>query len=187
MNFSSIINNSNYKNYYTNNLEANNDLPTFEKFQEEEIINNKNLKQMALQGDFYKTCPTDKNVDGVGKVFFSNENFQRVQKLIKTEIYNRTKGVFRLDTDQDDTDLLVAMRAVYYEHNRFLPFGIIRQVKILNRKLLDYIIPDIITQVKQSYAYIQEINQPLKPITRPLNVNSAGRRTLPGLSSVWGI
>jgi len=189
MNFSSY-GQGNYKNYYDSNFEPINsekELPTFEKFQEEENLNNKNYKQMALQGDFYKTCSTDKNVDEVGRVFFSEDNFRRIQKLLKREVYNRTKGVFRLDIDQDETDLLVAMRAVYYEHNKFLPFGIVRQVKILNRKLLDYIVPDIITQIKQSYAYIQEINQPLKPLTRPINVNSAGRKTLPSLSTVWGI
>lgn len=182
MNYSPIYTNQNYKSSYPDY-----DLPTFDKLQEDVNSQNKNYMEMALKGDFYKTCDSGKNVDDVGKLFFSEENIKRIQKMIKREILNKTKGVFRLDTNQDESDLVVAMRAVYFEHARFLPFGVVRQVKELNRKLLDYIIPDIITQIKQSYAYIQEINQPLKPIARPINVNSAGRRSLPSLSSVWGI
>ncbi|ARF09316.1 hypothetical protein Catovirus_2_265 [Catovirus CTV1] len=182
MNYSSLGTNENYRSSYPDY-----DLPTFEKLQEEANIKTQDFSEMALKGDFYRACDGDSNVDQVGKLYFSDENMKRVQKMIKREIYTRTKGVFRLDTDQDESDLLVAMRAVYYEHCRFLPSNIVRQVKELNRKLLDYIIPDVITQIKQSYAYIQEINQPLKPIARPINVNNAGRRTLPSLSSVWGI
>lgn len=181
MNYSPLTTNQNYKSVYPDY-----DLPTFDKLQED-INQKKNYLEMALKGDIYKVCEKNKGLDKVAKLFFSEDNINRIQKMIKREIFNKTKGVFRLDINQDETDLIVAMRAVYYEHGRFLPFGIIRQVKELNRNLLDYIIPDIITQIKQSYAYIQEINQPLKPLTRPINVNNAGRKSLPSLSSVWGI
>lgn len=179
MNYSSINTNQNYKNNYSQY-----NLPSFERIKEE---SNKDYVEMALKGDFYKSCGNDRNVDEVGKLFFSKENFNRIQKMIKREVLIKTKGVFKLETNQDESDLLVAMRAVYYEHAKFLPNNIIRQVKELNTKLIDYMLPDMITQIKQSYTYIQEINQPLKPIDRPINVNNAGRRTLPSLSSAWGI
>lgn len=181
MNFSSLNQKLKYDTAY-----ADYNLPTFEKIQEFES-NNSNNMEMALKGDIFKVCDRAEGIDEVGNIFFSGENVSRIQKMIKRDIYNKTKGVFRLDTNQDESDLLVAMRALYYDHGKFLPFNIIRQVKELNRKLLEYIMPDIITQVKQSYSYIQEINQPIKPLTRPINVNNAGRRALPGLSTVWGI
>ena len=43
----------------------------------------------------------------------------------------------------------------------------------------------MITEIKQFYGYLKEINEPLKPIDRPINVNNAGRKTLPSLTSVW--
>lgn len=181
MNFSSLNNAPNYDSAYTGY-----NLPTFEKIQEFGIKSQSDM-ETALKGDIYKVCDKPAGNDEVGNLFFSSDNVKRIQKMIKRDIYNRTKGVFRLDTNQDESDLLVAMRAVYYEHAKFIPFSIIRQVKELNRKLLEYIMPDIITQIKQSYSYIQEINQPLKPLTRPINVNNAGRKALPGLSTVWGI
>jgi len=214
MNFSPITTRVDYKNIYNGNLAAYNaevNEPTFDKIQElpkdnfngsgrlpriqksdklrhrnDRVRNKNSATETILKGDFYKVCEGDENVDQVGKIFFSEENLKRVQKLIKREVFNRTKGEFKLDTDQDESDLLVAMRAVYYEHARFLDFKVVRQVKELNQKVIEYIIQDIITGIKQSYAYIQEINQPIKPINRPLNVSNAGRRTLPALTSVWG-
>ena len=73
------------------------------------------------------------------------------------------------------------MRAVFIEHSRFLPNKIIRQIKELNRLTVEYIVPDMITEIKQTYGYIKEINEPLKPLPRPMNVNNAGRKTLPSL------
>lgn len=196
MNLYSI--NSSYENVYSNsyndafnsfsNLSSSDDnsmISYDELFVETKI--NENIDSMALKGDFIRANNSCDNIDEVGRIFFSNDNLKRIQNMIKKEVGIRTNNVFKLDEEQDYNDLVIAMKAVYYEHNRFVPVEIVRQVKVLNRKLIDYIMPDIITQIKQSYSYIQEINKPLEPITRPLNVNSAGRKSLPALSSVWGI
>lgn len=174
------LNDNNYRQLYDCNINEN---PSFEKYQE--TTDNMNYAKTAMNGDLFKACSTNKNLDEVGKIFFSKKNINRIQKLLKREIFNRTNGIFRLDTDQDESDLLIAMRAVYMEHARFVPNGTIRQVKKLNRDLIEYITPDMITQIKQAYSYVQEINRPLKPLTRPINVNNAGRRTLPSITTIW--
>ena len=46
--------------------------------------------------------------------------------------------------------------------------------------------PDLMTNIQQAYQYNKFINEPLKPIMRPMNVSHAGRKTLPSISSVWG-
>jgi hypothetical protein len=129
---------------------------------------------------------TNKEGDDLTQIFFSAENMKRIQKLMRKEITMRTKGEFRLDVDQDETKLLIVMKSVYNEHARFLPDKVVRQVKALNKKVIDYIAPDMVTEIKQEYGYIKEINEPLKPMMRPVNVNSAGRNVLPSLTSVWG-
>ena len=45
----------------------------------------------------------------------------------------------------------------------------------------------MITEIKQTYGYIKEINEPIKPIPRPMNVNNAGRKTLPSITTTYGI
>ena len=122
----------------------------------------------------------------LSKLFFSDENFKRLQKMIKKEVFSRTRGEFRLDVDQEQRDLFIVMRAVYMEHARFLPNAIIRQIKRLNQKVVDEIVPNLLTEIRQEYGYLKEINKPLTPIPRPMNVNGAGRKNLPAFSSTFG-
>ena len=175
------------------NLPKKNDDPIFEKYQEDKFRDRKDPNKdslrnakMILKGDYFKACDNPDMVDEVTKVYFSDENIERIQKMLKREIFERTKGEFKLDEDQDESDLLICMRVVLEDHARFLPFKIIRQVKELNAKTVEYIVPDMITQIKQNYEYIKEINRPISPPMRPLNVNNAGRRTLPPLTTAWG-
>nr|QBK88782.1 MAG: uncharacterized protein LCMiAC01_04640 [Mimivirus LCMiAC01] len=123
----------------------------------------------------------------LSKMYFSDINIKRLQKMIKKEIYKRTNGTFRLDVDQDPSNLFIYMRATYMEHARFLPRQIIRQVKRLNEKVISEITPGMITEIRQYYGYLKEINKPLDPIPLPINVNNAGRQTLPSITTTFGI
>lgn len=123
----------------------------------------------------------------LGKIFFSDANMKRIQKKIKQAVLIKTDYKFCLDVDQDEQDLLLAMSAVYKLKARNLPGQTVRQVKRLNTDVVEYVVPDIITNIKQYYGYIKEINEPLKPIDRPVNVNNAGRSQLPSMTTVWGL
>ena len=139
----------------------------------------KNTVETALKGI---QCESE-----LSKLFFSDTNIKRVQKLIKNEVYTRTNGQFKLDVDQEQRDILIAMRAVYMENARFLPTQIVRQVKRLNKKVADEIVPGMITSIRQEYGYLKEINSPLNPIGRPQNVSNAGRLLLPSVTTTWGV
>lgn len=121
----------------------------------------------------------------LSKLFFSDDNMKRIQRNIKKEVYKRTNGQFRLDGDQDENDLFITMRATYMEHAKFLGNHIVRQVKQLNEKVIDDVLPGILVNIKQYHGYLKEINKPLDPIPLPLNVGNAGRRSLPGISTIF--
>jgi hypothetical protein len=150
---------------------------SYEKYQQTSPTENYNRARVATQGFFAE--------NDITKIFFSNDNVKRVQKMIKDEIYNRTKGQYTSEEDQDESDLTIAMRAIYLDKCKNLPGQTVRQVKLLNKQVVDYVVPDMITNIKQYYGYLKDIHQPLKPMMRPMNVSSAGRRLLPALTSVW--
>lgn len=149
----------------------------YEKYQQTGNTENYNRARSATQGLFA--------VNDITKVFFSNDNVKRVQKMIKDEIYDRTKGQYTSEEDQDESDLTITMRAIYLDKCKNLSGQTVRQVKLLNKQVVDYVVPDMITNIKQYYGYLKDINQPLKPMMRPMNVSSAGRKLLPALTSVW--
>jgi hypothetical protein len=175
---------------FNGNLQLNEvyeETPEFSKFQE----NVKKTKfsdfyigggsSAALRGLGYKNSP-------VSEEFFSDRNIERIQMKIKEEIYRITKGKYRMGADQDPQDLLIAMRAVYLDFNngaKNLPTKIIHQVKVLNKNTLDYIIPDMLTNIKQYYGYLKEINEPRNIMARPINVNKSQRGTLPSITTLW--
>ena len=123
----------------------------------------------------------------VSLLFFSKENIKRIQREIKREVFRESNGSFKLDVDQDEMDLLLVMRAIFLDNGKNLPTHVVKQVKQLNRLTLNHIIPDMITNIKQQYDYVKEINSPINPIPLPLNVSNAGRRTLPSTTSTWQI
>lgn len=127
--------------------------------------------------------------DKVARAFFSKKNVKELQCKIKQSIYNETKGKVILEEDLDETDLLISMRAMYLQEGRYIPEDkyIPFQVKKLNIQVINYIVPDIITNIKQQYYYIKEINSPIKTLDRPINDNTKGRKLLQSTFINWNL
>ncbi len=175
--FNSNNSNQNYSSYTS---DINNSQETYYKmYQQPKNEGNENYDRAryATKSLFEKNHIT--------VLFFSNENIKRIQKKIREEIFIRTKGQYKLDEDQDESDLMIAMRAIYLDKCKNLPGNTVRQVKLLNNQTVDYVVPDMISNIKQYFGYIKDINQPLVPMMRPMNVNNAGRNLLPSITTVW--
>ncbi len=170
-NFESLQSSQKYIDYRNNNTDG-----YYEKYQQSSTVNYDRARQ-ATQGFFEKNHIT--------VVFFSDENMKRIQKKIKEEVIRRTKGQYQLDEDQDESDLTIVMRAVYLDKCKNLPGETVRQVKLLNQQTVDYIVPDLISNIKQYFGYINDINKPLQPMMRPMNVSSSGRRLLPSVTTLY--
>ena len=162
------------------------DSKSFSKYQEDLSTTKKNSSyycggnsSMAMRGMQIENTP-------LSEMFFSPENMNRIQKKIRREIFRQSKGQFKLEVDQDDSDLLLSMRATFADHAKHLPSHIVRQVKELNAHTVDYIVPDMLTNIKQHTVYLKNLDKPIQTIDRPINVNNGGRKTLPSLTSVWG-
>jgi len=121
---------------------------------------------------------TNKCNSKVSLLFFSGDNISRIQSQIREAVFEKSNGKIKIIVDQDENHLIIAMTRVfaYYSENR--ENHVVRQVKELNRALLDYIVPDMITNAKQQYLYVKHINEAIQPIPLPINVNSKGRKAL---------
>lgn len=188
MNYSTFNQTYDNRRDYKNKSDRFYDVPDFPMYDEDKysnsLVDEREKAVIATKG-----IMCEDNLDPVITLFFSNENINRIQKMIRNEIFKRTKGKYKLDNDQDESDLLIAMRAVLFDANngaRFLPFKIKRQVKKLNYHVVEYVVPDMIAAMKQQYGYLKEINQPLRPMLRPMNVNQKGRKCLPSITTLWG-
>ena len=137
-----------------------------------------NSIQKSLLKGVYQPTP-------LGELFFSQENINRIQKMIKYEVFVRTNGKYKLEVEQNESDLLVVMRDIYITCGKNIPYQLVRQVKELNHKTVEKIIPDMISMIKQDDAYIQQLDKPIDPIPLPVCVNSKGRTSLPSVTTTF--
>ena len=163
--------------YRTNKVQHGNINFSMESREEYTPYNTSNLANTVLRGIVED--------NELSRLFFSEENIKRIQKKLKVTVYERSQGKFKLEEDQDESDLIVVMRAVYFDNCRNLEHNPIRQVKQLNDKVVEYIVPDMLTNIRQYYGYIRDISSPITPPMRPIGTTSAGRRLIPSYTTMW--
>ena len=123
----------------------------------------------------------------LGELFFSRDNMNRIQNKIKKELYIRSKGEYILNVAQNESDLLIMMRAVYISDAMHEPYRLVHQVKMLNHLTVERIIPDMISMIKQDEKYLYDINHPIMPIALPVNINSKGNKSLPSAMTTYNL
>jgi hypothetical protein len=130
-----------------------------------------NFQGDMLRGNWEKNNLSD--------VFFSQQNVQIVQNLIRKDVYERSGSKGYVIDDQSVDELKIIMRAMYYQYSRNLPYDIAGQVAELNQRVVDWSAPHIMSAVDHYYYYIKDIESMPVPLTHPVNISRAGTRTKP--------
>jgi len=166
--------------------DENKDIKNYNKYTDIDNVNSNERNNWATENSIQKSLlksiytPTP-----LGEVFFSPDNIKRLQNKIKKSIFIESKGKYKLQVDQNESDLFVVMRAVYIQDSYNSPYRIIHQVKELNDKVINRILPDMISNIKQNEEYLNIIDKPIDPIPLPVNVSRAGRLSLPSVTTIW--
>ena len=151
-------------------------------------MNNELGEQYSVNEHYYvgvalrqwKCCPSK-----VANEFFSVSNIKRIQKRIKKIIYDKSFKKFRLSEDQKVLDLLICMIEIYNTYAKDLDFNVIKQVKMLNAQVVEYVYPGMMDNIKQHYGYLEDIRNPVNQLPDPINVNNAGRRAIYGSAQAY--
>jgi len=166
--------------------DENKDIKNYNKYTDIDNVDSNERNNWATENSIQKSLlksiytPTP-----LGEIFFSPDNIKRLQNKIKKSIFIESKGKYKLQVDQNESDLLVVMRAVYIQDSYNSPYRIIHQVKELNEKVINRILPDMMSNIKQNEEYLNIIDKPIDPIPLPVNVSRAGRLSLPSVTTIW--
>mgnify|MGYP006198050485 CR=1 FL=1 len=128
-----------------------------------------NFKESAVKGFFSKNCLND--------VFFSNMNIEALQTGMKNMVANATNGKTIIGL-QNEIELKVIMRSIYLQYGKNRTDDIVYQVRDLNKKVLDYAVPKILTEEEQYRNYIIDASNIHTPMDRSTNVSNKGSKTL---------
>jgi hypothetical protein len=113
----------------------------------------------------------------VANLFFSQKNIDILQDGIRFSVYSKTNNQYVIDK-QSDTELKVVMRSIYLQYSKNLPDDLVSQVKSLNSKVLDYVVPRILSELLQHLQYVRDISSLPVPMERSQNMSAKGTRVL---------
>ena len=115
----------------------------------------------------------------LSQAFFSAENVQRIQGLIRKAVYDRSQPKGYVVDNQSVDELKIIMRAIYLQYARNLPANIAGQVNDLNDKVVDWSAPHILSAVDHYFYYLNDISHMPTPMAQPQNLSRAGTKSLP--------
>jgi hypothetical protein len=81
--------------------------------------------------------------------------------------------------NQDVDELKMIMRAMYLQYAKNSPFNIEGQISELNKLVVDWASPRIKSEIDHYQYYLNDITHLPVPLEKPLNMSSAGTRSLP--------
>jgi hypothetical protein len=105
------------------------------------------------------------NCTEVSKIYFSIDNINLLQKGIRNKILNDTGGEINIGRQKDD-ELKIVMRSIYFQYGKNRTENINGQVLDLNTRVISWCVPQIISNIKQSQRYIEDISRMPVPLER---------------------
>ena len=150
--------------------------PSFPLFQKEVQKNGKWFKCQALAGI--------QESSKLSLLYFSKQNIQRLQNLIRYTVFKESNGKFVVD-NQSEIDLKIVMRSIYLQHSPNLECHIKQQINFLNQLVVNWCYPKIINEVDQYIGYVKSVEKLPVPMELPQNLSSAGTRTLKSVTSTF--
>lgn len=126
----------------------------------------------------YITMKTNWTETCLSQQFFSNENCDYLQKEMIEGIYRLSNGR-QVIKKQSATQLNIIMRSIFLQYCQHLPYDIKGQIQHLNKRVLDYCIDNIYTNIKRNedYKKEQEIG-PTQLMDHPQNMSRSGTKSL---------
>ncbi len=138
--------------------------------------NNDKFKNIATQGIIQPT--------GLSELFFSKVNMDRLQNQIRYKVYLVSNGEYIIDR-QSDTELEIVMRSTYLQHSQNLNSRLAEQVDRLNKIIVDWCVPRIMSELQEYQRYIKDIERLPVPIELPADVSQAGTRNNRSITSTF--
>jgi hypothetical protein len=115
----------------------------------------------------------------LSEAFFTPRNAAVLQESIRREVFVRSGPKKYAIDDQDIDELKMIMRAMYLQYAKNNDFDIEGQVRELNRMIVDWAVPRILSEIDQYMYYLDDISHLPVPMPQPMSMSSAGTRSLP--------
>ena len=111
-------------------------------------------------------------------LFFSQQNMDILQLGMRNMILNKTNGAYNIGK-QNETELKIIMRAMFIQHAKYrtdIPVNV--QIQEINRQVLNFAVPRIISSLNMKRKYLQDIQQLPMPLEHAKSMSTKGTKEL---------
>ena len=140
-------------------------IPAYQK----QKIDNSAFYAEAVQGNF---TPNE-----LSNLFFSCNNIDVLQDGLRYRVYKESGNKYIIGR-QSDQDLKIIMRSIYLQYGKNLNKNIVEQVRELNGKVLEWAVPEVLSNVKQYDKYRYEVSTLPVPMERAPLETKKGTKVL---------
>lgn len=119
----------------------------------------------------------------LSQVFFSEQNVDALQQGIRYRVYVETGGKFVIGR-QSDQELRIIMRSVYYQYARNDGSDVVAQARELNAKVLDWAVPDVLSNLVQHQVYRKDASTLPMPLEHAQMMSTKGTKVLEQVSFI---
>lgn len=143
-------------------------------------INNKIAMNDNKIYDTSKSCTDNNNYsDLMTEAFFSIENMDIIQNTIIKNVFFKSKETLRINKIKQET-LIQVMNSIWTNHCRFLPYNLKEQIREINNKVSDHLVPLLITEAKFHSNYLRDSNRTQLPqLPRAIMIVKERKQQLP--------
>jgi len=120
----------------------------------------------------------------LNQLYLSAENIEYIQQRIRYEVYMATNQETIIGR-QDETELIIIMRSIYFTYGRNLPKDIKGQIKNLNDLVIQDCVPKILSGVQADLRYLLDASSNPIPLSLPQNMSNTGMKQLPSVTSIF--
>lgn len=136
---------------------------------QDQVKNNNYFAYDALRGQLQRTPLSD--------LYFSDLNIEALQNAIRYRVYNETNGKYVIGT-QSTIELQIIMRSIFLQYAQFRECDLVEQVRLLNQYVLDYAVPNVVSNLKQYEKYRVDASTLPMPISYGSYSGMKGSRQL---------
>ena len=118
----------------------------------------------------------------LNQTFFSKGNINILQNALRFKV---NEQIGHIIGPQSETELVIIMRAIFFQHAKNLDTNIPEQISELNNIVIQSILPKILSNVKQYQEYLKNKAQIPLPMDRSINVNNKGIKQLRSVTDTF--
>jgi hypothetical protein len=113
----------------------------------------------------------------LSRLFFSETNINALQDGLRYRVFVETNGQYVIGR-QSEQELKIVMRSTFYQHAKNRSSNVVGQVRELNAKVLEWVVPEVLSNIKQHEVFRRDASSLPMPMERAPLITNKGTKSL---------